>query len=270
MNDFRRHRRRADYGKSRIPWGPDFRKPDLLCQERTAKLQKKKIVWMESWNYKQTENIEMNRWREKNKDENFRNNSNVNTAFKNTHKHKSQEVTVIKERTGRGINSGRNRAEMGDWYKITCWSGKAVRLTHKNQPGAETRHSRLATLPTPEPVTSSLAEAAYSNTGSGRNNCNVPWENIRLAEESKRCLFMCGRENPSRRCSRLISCRLAKLGTTFAFTERSRARRGCRKICTHTPPALENAVHPERKAICWWEQLRSCFVLNQGWAGEVA
>lgn len=44
----------------------------------------------------------MNRWREKNKDENFRNNSNANTAFKNTHKHKSQEVTVLKERTGKG------------------------------------------------------------------------------------------------------------------------------------------------------------------------
>lgn len=43
----------------------------------------KKMYGMGSWNHKQTENIEMNRWREKNKDENFRNNSNVNTAFKN-------------------------------------------------------------------------------------------------------------------------------------------------------------------------------------------
>lgn len=45
--------------------------------------EKKKMYGMGSWNHKQTENIEMNRWREKNKDENFRNNSNVNTAFKN-------------------------------------------------------------------------------------------------------------------------------------------------------------------------------------------
>lgn len=137
---------------------------------------------------------------------------------------------------------------MGDWYKITRWSGKAVGLTHKKESGAETRHSRLAILPTPEPVTSSPAETAYSKTGSGRNNSNVPWENIRLAEESNRCLFMCGREKPGRRCSQLISCCLTKLGTTFAFTERSRARRGCRKICTHIPAALKKAIHPERKA----------------------
>lgn len=37
----------------------------------------------------------MNRWREKNEDENFENNSNANTAFKNTHKHKSGELIVI-------------------------------------------------------------------------------------------------------------------------------------------------------------------------------
>lgn len=37
----------------------------------------------------------MNRWQEKNKDKNFKNNSNANTAFKNTHKYKLQELTMI-------------------------------------------------------------------------------------------------------------------------------------------------------------------------------
>lgn len=37
----------------------------------------------------------MNRWQEKNKDGTFKTNSNTNTTFKTTHKHKSQELTVI-------------------------------------------------------------------------------------------------------------------------------------------------------------------------------
>lgn len=40
MNNFRKHRQGADYGKSQIPWGLDFQKLDLLCRERTAKCQK--------------------------------------------------------------------------------------------------------------------------------------------------------------------------------------------------------------------------------------
>lgn len=54
-----------------------------IMSGKDSQTPEKKNVWMRSWNHKQTENIEMNRWREKNKDENFRNNSNVNTAFKN-------------------------------------------------------------------------------------------------------------------------------------------------------------------------------------------
>lgn len=60
----------------------------------------------------------MNRWQKKNKDENFKNNSNANTAFKNTHKHKSQELTVINSiltvKKERGMGDKRDRAEMGD------------------------------------------------------------------------------------------------------------------------------------------------------------
>lgn len=37
----------------------------------------------------------MNRWPEKNKNKNFKNNSNASTAFKNTHKQKPQELIVI-------------------------------------------------------------------------------------------------------------------------------------------------------------------------------
>lgn len=37
----------------------------------------------------------MNRWQEKNKDENFKNNSNVSTVCKNTLKQKPQEPIVI-------------------------------------------------------------------------------------------------------------------------------------------------------------------------------
>lgn len=38
----------------------------------------------------------MNRWQEKKiKDENFKNNSNASTAFKNAHKQEAQELIVI-------------------------------------------------------------------------------------------------------------------------------------------------------------------------------
>lgn len=61
----------------------------------------------------------MNRWQEKNKDKNFKNNSNASIAFKNTHKQKSQGLIVInstliflRKSEGWGINSGIGRTEM--------------------------------------------------------------------------------------------------------------------------------------------------------------
>lgn len=62
----------------------------------------------------------MNRWQEKNKDENFKNNSNVSTVCKNTLKQKPQEPTVmnsiliVKKEWGVGDNSGRDRTEVRD------------------------------------------------------------------------------------------------------------------------------------------------------------
>lgn len=40
MEDFRTHRQCVDYGQSQVTQGPDFWKPDLLCQERRAKCQR--------------------------------------------------------------------------------------------------------------------------------------------------------------------------------------------------------------------------------------
>lgn len=87
----------------------------------------------------------------------------------------------------------------------------------------------------PEPVTSFPAESAYSNTVSGRNNCNMLGENIRLAEESKRCLFMYGREKRNRWCSRLLSHIQGKLGIALLCAERRRAKAGCAQVCGPHP-----------------------------------
>lgn len=114
--------------------------------------------------------------------------------------------------------------------------------SQKDEPAAYTRHSRSVTLPAPESVTATPAQSVYSNTLSGRNNCNMPGKNIRLAEESKRCLFMYGREKRSRWCSRLLSHFLAKLGISLLCAERKGARGGCEKVCGPHPGRSQASI----------------------------